>query len=94
MSITPQEAVNNGVKWLDANVTDWADKINIDTFDFMDWDKCIIGQVFEDYNHIYRFFSDVGTIIEHGFTYDADGYDCEAELQKLWLEILKERQSK
>lgn len=46
VSATLDERIDAGVAWLDANVPDWLDRIDLDRLDLADTCKCVLGQTF------------------------------------------------
>ncbi len=42
--------MRKGIDLLDAAVPDWRERICLDTFDLSVMDRCILGQIFGDYN--------------------------------------------
>jgi len=64
---TVEERVDRGVAWLDANVSDWRNKVSINDFNIRSGCRCILGQVFADK------VVDTG-LGEDGFDYARDEY--------------------
>lgn len=44
--LSVRKRVENGARWLDENFPGWEDRINIDTLDLSNGQRCICGQVF------------------------------------------------
>lgn len=50
MTITAENAVDNGIKWLDANGPEgWRDKIDLERLNMADGIDCILGQLYDSY---------------------------------------------
>lgn len=48
MRLSVKERVANGARWLDENFPGWMDRINLETLDLNDSERCICGQVFKE----------------------------------------------
>jgi hypothetical protein len=44
-----RQRIERGIAVLDANVTDWREKIDLDTLSLDDIESCVLGQVFGSY---------------------------------------------
>lgn len=97
--------VENGVTWLDANIPDWIDRIDVDTLDLQDCVKCVLGQLFDptepgapqEYGGFTyasnRYFSrDFETLVFYGFEADTERHSYD-ELTEAWRSVILERRA-
>lgn len=96
-------AVGTGIDNLDTLVYGWADRVDITFLDMGEWDNCVYGQVFyetpddEVPARLRRetYFNDQ-TAVENGFvvpSYMLDDRDAWDQLEALWINAIRERQS-
>jgi hypothetical protein len=94
-----EKEIANGIKWLDENHERWEDKINLDTLDLFDCSLCIIGQLFKDYNHLYKIHDDDENegfefSKDHGFTPHKEVGQLTKEWKSAILQRRKENEEK
>lgn len=46
---TTLQHIDNGVRWLDATIPGWADKLDVETFDISHCLRCVLGQLYGNY---------------------------------------------
>lgn len=85
--------VARGVEWLDNNIEDWSEKIDLPTFDITHVDSCVIGQVAGSYWACDRLGIGGGERYTLGFNSEHGGMTDYQKLQKSWVRAIKFRQA-
>jgi len=87
------EAVAAGAAWLDLEVANWVDLVNLAYLNMSNPEDCVYGQVFGLVAAFSHFDPQDSTIWdqEHGFNCGLDfGYE---ELEEAWTELIQARRS-
>lgn len=63
------EAVRRGMKWLDANVPNWREKVDVDSLDLQAPCGCVLGQIDGDfYEAVWKRRLERQEVLDRGFT--------------------------
>jgi hypothetical protein len=86
------EAVQRGVEYLEERESDWADKVDLDYLDMIEWPSCVYGQVFG----VEHGPDDKDVEVECGFSLPEYLVSDDAQwelLQYLWSNEIAKRQN-
>ena len=101
LNVTPNVA--RGVEYLDREVPGWHDRINLRTLNMSNGERCIVGQLFGNYE---QWLWGIGSPMTAGaLGFAMAGYPCEvydyydsmdiySELDREWRKVITERRAK
>jgi hypothetical protein len=86
---TLESIVRGGAERLDHYLPGWADQISLDTLDMCDWKRCVLGQLYGDYD---KGLEAIGLVSGYLFGFNVRPWPDNRAHEPLWrAEILARR---
>jgi hypothetical protein len=89
------ERVAAGVAWLDENVPGWAERIDLEQLNLASCQRCVLGQLFGDFNDAPQPASGLVTSAHLGFDrhHGEPNFTAYSALTAEWRRVIEQRQA-